>query len=389
MVTTHRLSSPNGKAFFRWILPILLLVLSALPAGATIKGSCSGCHTMHNSQNGSSMNFDDSATPNAGLLRGTCLGCHAQGGTQALVPIGSDKIPQVMHTDATDLAGGNFAFITGMKGSGASDSKGHNIAELTGMDATITGLPGGIQQSFHEDYIVNTTNLTCAGTNGCHGYRWAGSSFPKGITGAHHANVDGKLAVADRVGNSYRFLNGVKGLEDDDWQYTRSSTDHNEYFGRTTPIKLGCSSGTTACHASDGSGVKSPDGTISQYCATCHGNFHTIQTDRSSGIGPTAASPFIRHPTDLVLPTNGEYSLYTAYNVNVPIARTGSVPDVPSGAVTPGSDAVICLSCHVAHASDYPDMLRWDYAGACNANTVNTDCGCFTCHTAKDGDSLQ
>lgn len=375
------------------ILVITLLVISNLPAIAAIKGSCSGCHTMHNSQNGASMNFDGSATPNASLLRGTCFGCHAQGGTQALVPAGPDLIPQVMHSEATDLAGGNFAFITGMKGSGASDGKGHNIAALTGIDEDMGSvLPGGIVQSFHDSLIVNTTNLTCAGTNGCHGYRWNGG--PEGIEGAHHANVDGKLDVADKVSNSYRFLSAVKGFEDDDWQYTRSSADHNEYFGLTQPIKLGCAGGdVVACHGD--MGIQSPDGTISQYCATCHGNFHTLSVGNgsgvgagnSNGIGPTASSPFIRHPTDLVLSQGAgdEYSLYTTYNVNVPIARTGVIPAAASGAVNPNSDAVICMSCHVAHASNYPDMLRWDYTN-CNTGYVNGNCGCFTCHTSKDGD---
>lgn len=386
MSAANNVPCPSGKFILSLTTVILLLILAALPASAAIKGSCSGCHTMHNSQDGASMNFDDSATPNAGLLKGTCLGCHAQGGTQALVPIGNDFIPQVMHSEATDLAGGNFAFITGMKGSGASDGKGHNIAALTGTDAINTALPGGIVQFYHENEIVNTSNLTCAGTNGCHGYRYAPADVPLGITGAHHANAGGQLDVADRVSNSYRFLTGVKGLEDDDWQYTRSSSDHNEYFGLTTPIQLGCSN-ATSCHS--GAGIKAPDGTMSQYCATCHGNFHTIQTSSSSGIGANASSPFIRHPTDLVLPATGEYALYSTYDVNVPIART-TVPSSASSTVAPGSDTVICMSCHVAHASDYPDMLRWDYANECNTNAGgNTACGCFTCHTAKDGEPLQ
>lgn len=373
---------------FKYIVFLSCLLLLTPPvANAAIRGSCTDCHTMHNSQSGSSMNFDTSATPNASLLRATCLGCHAQGGSQALVDIGSDRIPQVMHSDTTDLAAGNFAFITGMKGTGADDGKGHNIAELTGSDAILTGLPGGIQQFYHETEIVNTSTLTCAGTNGCHGYRYAGDSYPDGISGAHHANVDGKLNVADRVSNSYRFLNGVIGLEDDDWQYTHSNSDHNEYFALSEPIKLGCSSGTSSCHLD--SGVKSQDGTISQYCATCHGNFHTIQTDTSSGIGATASSPFIRHPTDIILPNEGEYNLYRNYDTRVPIARTTAIPDIASPAVTPGSDAVVCMSCHFAHASDYPDMLRWDYANNCNASTIDTSCGCFTCHTAKDGDASQ
>lgn len=333
------------------------------------------------------MNFDASATTNSTLLRGSCLGCHAQGGTSALVGVGDDAIPQVMHSDSIDLAGGNFAFITGMKGSGADDNKGHNLAELTGSDATVATLPGGIQQSFHEDMIVNTSNLTCAGTNGCHGYRYAPSDLPAGVTGGHHANAGGKLAVADTIGNSYRFLTGVVGLEDDDWQYTSSSSDHNEYFAMTQPIKLGCSSGTTSCHS--GLGVKAPNGTISQYCATCHGNFHTIQTNVSSGIGPEASSPFIRHPTDILLPNEREYALFTNYQTNVPVARTGAVPDTASATVTPGSDAVVCLSCHMSHASNYPDMLRWDYVNDCRAGQANSNCGCFSCHTAKDGEAGQ
>jgi len=50
-------------------------------------------------------------------------------------------------------------------------------------------------------------------------------------------------------------------------------------------------------------------------------------------------------------------------------------------------DMVICLSCHRAHASDQPDMLRWDY----NLMIVDrtgpaAGTGCFKCHTDKDGE---
>ncbi|MFC1513206.1 cytochrome c3 family protein [Thermodesulfobacteriota bacterium] len=46
---------------------------------------------------------------------------------------------------------------------------------------------------------------------------------------------------------------------------------------------------------------------------------------------------------------------------------------------------VMCLSCHRAHGSEYPDMLRWDY----NTMIVNdeqgaTGTGCFVCHSSKD-----
>lgn len=355
-----------------------LLLFWSLPASASIKGSCSGCHTMHNSQDGASMNFDASEEPNEALLRGTCFGCHAQMKNQALISVGVDNIPQVMHTEATDLAGGNFAFITGAKGLGASDTKGHNIAALTGEDDFLTDPPG----EFHTD-TVSTAELTCAGTNGCHGYRMGGPAV--GINGAHHANVDGKLAAPRFVSDSYRFLYGVRGLEDNDWQYTKSDSDHNEYFGVTSPAAYNC----TTCHDMHGPvGLKSQDGTISQFCASCHGRFHTLETMNNTrgGIGASASSPFIRHPTDIILPNEGEYSGYENYDVNVPVARQ-VVPDMASSTVNRGSDVVICLSCHASHASNYPDMLRWDYATGCNTNTVNTDCGCFTCHTAKDGET--
>ena len=68
------------KSSMLWLLCCILFVLSLFifrhPCLAKITGNCSNCHTMHNSQNGSSMNFDGSTIPNEVLLRGTCLGCH-------------------------------------------------------------------------------------------------------------------------------------------------------------------------------------------------------------------------------------------------------------------------------------------------------------------------
>jgi hypothetical protein len=43
----------------------------------------------------------------------------------------------------------------------------------------------------------------------------------------------------------------------------------------------------------------------------------------------------------------------------------------------------MCLSCHGAHATDYPDILRWNY-DTMNAGGGGLDVGCFTCHTQKN-----
>jgi hypothetical protein len=382
---------------------IMLYFVYPGSAFAVMSGPCSGCHTMHNSQDNQPMRFDSGSTPLPQLLRGDCYGCHAQGLNEALPLIGIDVIPQVYHTDTSqgdglldsDLAGGNFAYITGAKGGGIGnpDSRGHNIAGLLAMvaDGNIYAPPGGIVQSFHNTgFNVNTNTLRCAGTNGCHGnryYRVSGVTVNDGISGAHHNNVNGAVTQGAgdvNPGHGYRFLLGVNGYEDTDWQYTKSDAEHNEYAGESAPIQLGCGGGTMQCHGSGG--VRPPRGTMAEYCATCHGNFHTLETSSSDGIGTTASSPFIRHPSDLSIPGAGEYAAYTSYLTVTPVARiNGTYASGTSSTVTPGTDAVFCLSCHVAHASPYPDMLKWDYATMEVGNGgAASGTGCFACHSTKD-----
>lgn len=346
---------------------------------AEITGTCSNCHTMHNSQDGAPMNLDDSPVTNESLTRLSCFGCHAQGGTTPTVMMGANKVPQVMHSGATQLAGGNFGYITGMVGSGAADNKGHNIAALTGRDDTLYGPPGFI----HGAIWVNTDTLTCASFRaGCHGVRRATQSVIPiiGIDGSHHKNKSGQLNDATWPYDSYRFLNRVKGFESSDWEENATTDNHNEYFAKTTPLTLNCE---TRCHSAAGM-VISRSGTISGYCATCHSRFHTLSYDDFEGIGDSIISPFLRHPTDVSLPATGEYASYTQYNLGAPVGRL-IVPEASSSVVTPGDDAVMCLSCHVAHASNYPDMLRWDYSTMIAGDAGSAaDTGCFVCHSTKD-----
>jgi predicted CXXCH cytochrome family protein len=365
---------------------VLLLSLSyCATVLAAISGVCSDCHTMHNSQDNAPMNFDNSTTPNESLTRGDCYGCHAQGGSTPTVTVGTSIIPQVLHSSTNHLAAGNFGYITGLAGSGAADSKGHNIGTLTGTDDVLAGPPG---DAVHNGLWISDA-LRCSDRKGCHGYRAYGSSGVstwkvRGITGAHHKNVDGQLDQATDPGNSYRFLMGVRGYESADWEEFATPSNHNEYFAIAEPRDFGCRA--TSCHYGPGGLLQPIDHTISQFCGSCHGNFHTLGKIGANmdGIGGDAVSPFIRHPTDLSLPANSEYAAYTSYKLDAPVARL-VVPAVSSSVVTPGSDAVMCLSCHMAHASDYPDMLRWDYEDMiAGAGGAASDTGCFACHTTKD-----
>ena len=76
----------------------------------------------------------------------------------------------------------------------------------------------------------------------------------------------------------------------------------------------------------------------------------------------------------------------TSYNPVSPVARPGGfawASGTPSGEVAPGTDMVMCLSCHRPHGSRYADLLRWDYS-AMDAGGGGSDVGCFYCHTTKN-----
>jgi hypothetical protein len=367
------------KKYLYFCITCIFIVIMAAVAQSAMTGQCSNCHTMHNSQGGAVMvNLTYGAeTTDAKefLLRGTCLGCHAQNTVNRIESLGGTDVPQVYHRDsAGDLAGGNFAYIYGIKGSGASNKKGHNIADLGSMD-TPAQPPGR-----RHDISTMDTNFTCAGSMGCHGVRGGPGAGLENLEGSHHQNAGGQLNTADNVYNSYRFLSSVKGYENDGankWQ-NLNSTNHNEYFGAATPMSFtGCTS--QSCH--DASDYARPlNNTMSGFCATCHGYFHLLDSGAQEGVGDDTTSPFTRHPTDVILPNSGEYTSYTSYSVATPVART-SVPASMSGTVTPGSDVVMCLSCHGAHATDYYKMMRWDIKSATLATAIS---GCGSCHTDKN-----
>ena len=164
--------------------------------------------------------------------------------------------------------------------------------------------------------------------------------------------------------------NGVMGIEEPNWEQNPSASNHNGYYGTT--VLYGKS------HMS-----YLQDYSIGQFCTGCHGAFHhpAYQIDGSGMLDSTSA--WIRHPSDVVIPKAGEYAAYQSYNPLVPVAKPALDGLRNSPDVVPGTDIVTCISCHRAHGSPNPDMLRWSYSD-CETGSGNTDCGCFSCHTGKD-----
>jgi len=343
------------------VISLILILFLPAPLMASVSGPCADCHVMHASQAGISQTARDA------LLNNTCLGCHT--GTNN----GTNTTPYVYTSGVSDLtnslAGGNFKFAA------IDDERdGHNPIELGAVDSTLTGNPPGWASS---GFAVNgqvgggspswaTNDLSCAGTYGCHG-----THDTTGVFGTHHHHpATGAMTTADTVGNSYRFLYGIKGYEDPDYEYQATSANgqHNVYYGAARSGSEATADTPTNTH------------TISYLCAECHGVFHS-GANSNQGISDNGdiffSNPWIRHPVDISMPLTGAYASYS-YNVSAPVASD----DVSNNSVNvslAGDRIVMCLSCHRAHASPYYAGMRWNYRGSAGS-WVN---GCATCHTDK------
>ncbi|MDP3013471.1 MAG: cytochrome c3 family protein [Candidatus Subteraquimicrobiales bacterium] len=361
---------------FCFLLLALSSLLYAFSLEARVTGECSNCHTMHNSQGGSDMQTGYASTSGAkaSLLRAnSCLGCHATTGSGST---GVGGAPIVYNTSQptygdsqpdgkrVGLAAGNFYWTT--EASAGGQSRGHSLGVIPYLD----------------DASTPSTPLTyqrgSCGTN-CHG-----QLSNKGCKSCHlpaHHKGDSSGGWADKDNGYYRFLGpltsasadhkwGVRGYEDPDWQKTSGSSDHNEYSGE---------------------GKAAPYFSISHFCVGCHykvwdGKCKHFVADPSTST---------KHQATLVLPDPGvvgaKYKGYVGYGEHpsgpwdydpkLPIARTNiSTGSWPYNRVNHSStDALMCLTCHRAHASPYNKMLRWD-------NTVvladqGTYYGCLGCHS--------
>jgi len=360
-------------ALFFIALSGLFCAFLPFQAYASVSGPCYICHTMHNSQDGTSKTMPDtaaanigwndsdqlaggsrSATPAKNLLVTNCVGCHSSSTGNTIITIGaSTRIPIVYNTvppTQNTLAGGNFYWV----GSG-DDTKGHNVYGIAGQDPNhVGGAPG---------------NTNCGGdASACHNTLAASSNVysKPGCQGCHfntfHHNDNGQ----------YRFLNGhqgsnhyVEGQEHANWEQDATASSHNYYKGYDGPTNSGATLENTK--------------SISTYCSACHFKFHRQADQFQKGIGDIGA--WVRHPVDIALPTTGDFAGYdpvNSYDLDAPVAWT-----TPTEA-SKGTPIVMCLTCHRPHGSNQPDMLRWDYTGDCLVGTVDTNCGCITCHTSKD-----
>lgn len=367
MDTRARIKIHKGKEVYRMkkVLVCLLSMAFVLAMGgmvlAAVQGACVNCHTMHSSQTPAPTEWTDkgwtSTTPPAGALVVTgCFGCHSHTGSDSTLTAGNTTLPIVWNKTAPSnpLAGGNFYY----RQSAADDKKVHNVLDITGQDSILASYePPGYKAvgGIGPVGAWGTNQLRCAGAYGCHGNRaTAVTDQFAAVRGYHHATG----------ATPYRFLNGIEGKEDDDWE-EEVATDHNVYKGDDAD--------NTA--------------TISYLCGQCHGNFH-----KHANLGTTSevgsASPWLRHPTDIALAASGgssfttDYGTSINYNTETPVGFEDPVAvAVPITTFTAANARVLCLSCHRAHGSGNAqgDILRFAYDDSIGAGSHATT-GCLRCH---------
>jgi hypothetical protein len=360
---------------------------------------CDGCHTMHNSSGNAKMTANALAQfqGNNFLLKGsdnssTCLNCH---GTPTAKPGG-------YHIYTSDVAaggapvnftpGGDFGWLkisttgTGSRGqtvTNLGERHGHNIVAADfGLiaDAKLAKAPGG-------DYPA--ANLSCASchdphsrsrvvdTNGTIAVTAFGSAtLPIAGSGSY-----GDAPTATEAVGVYRLLASRN--------YSQMSVTGYTAFNADPPVAVAPatynqSEGTAEVRVAYGQGM-------SEWCANCHRAIHNgnVNGANSALIHPAGNTAVLSaKANNLAGDASGTtiaaiYNAYkksgdltgaqaSAYTSLVPYEEgTGVIATLKShsdntGAQTAGpstgTENVMCLSCHRAHATGFSSMTRWTNA---------------------------
>lgn len=316
---------------------------------------CSGCHTIHNSEDGEYKDDDpDTATANPKLLRFTsddlCYACHDASGAlntdYSEAPVVKKSTLTYSQTDPNSIgAGGNFAYIDpntgGDTGDTANQGNGHNFSDTEMVPAGGTGEYAMHCCTCHDPHGASSDDN---GTEGVDTYRNLRKDPDGNSTGINITNrIEGTTQNADGAYSVKNNAYGVKGV---------------------------------------GGGSH-----MSEWCEQCHGTtFHGSEITGSP-------ARYTRHPVDIAMEdTFGGSDTKVdvdpnAYELDGDIFNNDGkvklpLEDGPLSAIDNNyctgnekKDRVFCLSCHFPHAGPYADALRWDNSGA-----LTDGVGCQQCH---------
>jgi predicted CXXCH cytochrome family protein len=338
---------------------------------------CTGCHSMHSAPPGGSFLLIK-AEPSS-----TCLDCHAHADTAPssyhimTYPVPGSGIPPVERTPGGDFAWLLKSYTFTVRGTVNNEEgmeHGHNVvASDFGIlaDTENTTSPGGSYPA---------SQLSCVSCHDPHGkYRRIadGSIVTAGYTvlgsGSYNTSVgnNGTPIPDGQAVGTYRLLAGIgHGNPDIGFPGVPVAVAPSTYNQSEATNQVRVAYGYSA----DASGRTS----WGRWCAACHAKMHTDNRTNVHPIDETLGSdvagiynkyvnsgnqiggtdtkaylslvPFFENTTD-----------FTVTGYSTLASHASNKDDYLNGPAT--GDRVSCLSCHRAHASGFPEMLRWSMEG--------------------------
>ena len=330
---------------------------------------CGGCHSMHSPVAGGSFLLVGSDQSSA------CLSCHEHAG---------DTGPSSYHvsTAPADMAagvppkqrtpGGDFGWlkktytftVRNVATTEDGATHGHNIIAADKgyvVDPTNATAPGGIFPS---------AQLGCQSCHDPHGkYRRlttgaiAQTGAPIKASGSYNGAGAANEPDASGAVGVYRLLAGNG--------YTKGGVAFNGVPAAKVPSSYNQTEATNQVRVAYGVATANGHVTWSNWCGTCHGAMHSTGNyvhPVDQNLGSTIAANYAAY----VKSGDMTGTLATSFTSLVPFA-TGSADytvlaglasnALPQSAGPGSSDQVTCMSCHRAHATGFPEMLRFNMEG--------------------------
>jgi predicted CXXCH cytochrome family protein len=326
---------------------------------------CTGCHQMHNA---ATANLTVGVDPSS-----TCLTCHGSSGQSSYhVATPSAEMPAGTPPN-NEGPGGDFGWLNKTYYPSVRSSVTTNYGQTHGHNITAAGYDSGYLQPDPDNPTAPggtfpTAQLSCVSCHDMHGKgRWTTAGTYSKTSGAIYTS--GSYGAIPTVLGSENLSTGVYRL------LRAQDTVDGVTFGATPPVAVVNSTYNrseyyTQTRTAYGSGM-------SDFCGTCHPDMHT-----TAGI--------LRHPTGQVMngsiqgnynsyvktgnmtgsPTTSYLSIvpfeegltYSTANINTLKAHAqtnDSVLNGPGSGTVPATATIMCLSCHRAHATAWPNMLKW------------------------------
>jgi len=362
-------------------LGLLAAVLLCLGFGVTAQAfhdggvaHCDGCHTMHNSEDGKSIIEGGTVgVTGASLTKGTdpsstCLVCHEGSRSYHVLS------PTATITNLTP--GGDFQWlkksftwiVRGNPVTRKGESFGHNViaADFGLVQDSVLMFAPGSNNGFQ------SANLACSSCHDPHGKK-VDKVGPIKESGSYGAQP---TATTD-VGN-FRLLADI-GYQ----------PGPGVQFNVRPPIARTGSgiAETNSSHTDYGKGM-------SEWCATCHPKFlaggkgeHKHPASNTATLGQGGMVNIYQNYNAYVATGDLSNSVDKSYDQFVPFERQAASSADLDEKSTEGPDAnsnVMCLSCHRAHVSAFPNSGRWDFETELlvDSHPKDTDAG------AAPGDEL-